>query len=162
MWFYVSICFKICIYICVLFLYFNDMSILMSWGRQYLVNRVNEKDPKLQLWQMGVRICSIWEEFIKKGIEYDPFLDWYWSVIIISFIYWFIWTNKRVYCQNIGLSYEVNVSDYHLSAINWGDHPDLVHGRGYGRSDLTGNVLVVVCSVQRSSECRQKRDGIVL
>ena len=54
--FYVSICFKICIYICVLCLYFNDMSILMSWGRQYLVNRVNEKDPKLQLWQMGVRI----------------------------------------------------------------------------------------------------------
>ena len=54
--FYVSISFKICIYICVLCLYFNDMRILMSWGRQYLVNRVNEKDPKLQLWQMGVRI----------------------------------------------------------------------------------------------------------
>ena len=32
------------------------MSILMSLGLQYLVNRVNEKDPKLQLWQMGVRI----------------------------------------------------------------------------------------------------------
>ena len=45
---------------------------------------------------------------------------------------------------------------------DWGDHPDLVHGRGYGRSDRTGNVLVVVCSVQRSSEGRQKRDGIVL
>ena len=45
---------------------------------------------------------------------------------------------------------------------DWGDHPDLVHGRGYGRSDRTGNVLVVVYSVQRSSEDRQKRDGIVL
>ena len=45
---------------------------------------------------------------------------------------------------------------------DWGDHPDLVHGRGYGRSDRAGNVLVVVCNVQRSSEGRQKRDGIVL
>ena len=45
---------------------------------------------------------------------------------------------------------------------DWGDHPDLVHGRGYGRSDRTGSVLVVVYSVQRSSEGRQKRDGIVL
>ena len=43
----------IAVYIC---LCFNNMSILMSWGRQYLVNRVNEKEPKLQLWQMGVRI----------------------------------------------------------------------------------------------------------
>ena len=32
-------------------------------------------------------------------------------------------------------------------------------GRGYDRSDRTGNVPVVVCSVQRSSEGRQKRDG---
>ena len=32
----------------------------------------------------------------------------YWSVVIIPFIYQFIWTNKIVYCQNIGLSYEVN------------------------------------------------------
>ena len=40
---------------------------------------------------------------------------------------------------------------------DYGDHPDLVHGRGYGRSDRTGNVLVVVCSVQR-----QKRDRIVV
>ena len=45
---------------------------------------------------------------------------------------------------------------------DWGDHHDLVHGRGYGRSYRTGNVLVIVCSVQRSSEGRQKRDGIVL
>ena len=43
----------------------------------------------------------------------------------------------------------------------WGDHPDLVHGRGYGLSDRTGNVLVVVCKVQRSSDGRQKRDGLV-
>ena len=43
-----------------------------------------------------------------------------------------------------------------------GDHPDLVHGRGYGRSDRAGNVLAVVCSVQRSSEGQQKRGGIVL
>ena len=42
-----------------------------------------------------------------------------------------------------------------------GDHPGMVHGHGYGRSDRTGNVLVVVCRVQRSSEGRQKRDGIV-
>ena len=32
----------------------------------------------------------------------------------------------------------------------------------YGRSDRTGNVLVAVWSVQRSSEGRQKRDGVVL
>ena len=55
--FYVFIYFKICIYICVyICLSINDMSILMSWGRQYLVNRVNEKEPKLQLWLMWVRI----------------------------------------------------------------------------------------------------------
>ena len=53
-------------------------------------------------------LSSIWGEFIKKGIEYDAFIDWYWSFIIISFIYQFIWTNKIVYCRNIGLSYEVN------------------------------------------------------
>ena len=40
---------------------FNSMSILKSWGRQYLVNRVNEKEPKLQLWQMGVRIEVVFE-----------------------------------------------------------------------------------------------------
>ena len=43
----------ISVYIC---LSFNNMIILMSWGWQYLVYRVNEKEPKLQLWQMGVRI----------------------------------------------------------------------------------------------------------
>ena len=41
------------VYIC---LSFNNMSISMSWGWQHLVNRVNEKEPKLQLWQMGMRI----------------------------------------------------------------------------------------------------------
>ena len=34
----------ISVYIC---LSFNNMSILLSWGQQYLVNRVNEKEPKL-------------------------------------------------------------------------------------------------------------------
>ena len=33
---------------------FNNMSTLMSWDRLYLTTCVNEKDPKLQLWQMGV------------------------------------------------------------------------------------------------------------
>ena len=107
-------------------------------------------------------LSSIWEEFIKKGIEYDPFIDWYWSVIIISFIYQLIGKNKIAFCRNIGLSYEVN-DTFPLSIdADWGDHPDLVHGRGYGWSDRTGNVLVVVCSVQRSSEGRQKRDRVVL
>ena len=41
------------IYIC---LSLKNMSILMGWGRQYLVNRVNDKESKQQLWQMGVRI----------------------------------------------------------------------------------------------------------
>ena len=50
---YISRYAYISVYIC---LSFNNMSILMIWGRQYLVNRVNEKKPKLQLWQMGVRI----------------------------------------------------------------------------------------------------------
>ena len=45
---------------------------------------------------------------------------------------------------------------------DWGDYPDLVHRRGYGRSDRTGNVLSVMYSVQQSSEGHQKRDGIVL
>ena len=58
-------------------------------------------------------LSSIWEELIKKGIEYEPFIDWYWSVIMISFMYHFIWTNKIVYCRNIGLM----IPDYHLSAI---------------------------------------------
>ena len=34
----------ISVYIC---LSFSNMSILLSWGQQYLVNRVNEKEPKL-------------------------------------------------------------------------------------------------------------------
>ena len=45
---------------------------------------------------------------------------------------------------------------------DWGNHPDLVDGRGYGQLDHTGNVLVVVYSIQRSSEGRQKSDGILL
>ena len=45
---------------------------------------------------------------MNKDIEYDTFIDWYWSVIIISFTYQFIWTNKIVYFLNFGLSYEVN------------------------------------------------------
>ena len=53
-------------------------------------------------------LTSIWEKLKKNGIEYDPFIDWYWSVIIISFIYHFIWTNKIAYCRNIRLSSEVN------------------------------------------------------
>ena len=64
---------------------------------------------------------SIWEEFIKKGIEYDPFINWYWSVIIFSFIYQFIWTNENVYCWNIGLSYEVN--DTRLSPFRYQSMP---------------------------------------
>ena len=43
----------ISVFIC---LSFNNTSILMSWGRQYIVNGVNEKESKLQLWQMGLRI----------------------------------------------------------------------------------------------------------
>ena len=51
---YISRYAYISVYIC---LSFNNMNnILMSWGRQYLVNRVNEKETKLRLWQMGVRI----------------------------------------------------------------------------------------------------------
>ena len=57
--------------------------------------------------------CGKWEWELKwylrgihkrKGIEYEPFIDWYWSVIMISFIYQFIWTNKMVYCRKIGLN----------------------------------------------------------
>ena len=99
------------------------MSKLMSWGRQYFANRVNEKEPKLQssVAKGGENLSSIWEKFIKKGIEYDPFIDWYWSVIIISYIYQFIWTNKIVYCRNIGLSYEVN--DTKLSPLRYQSMP---------------------------------------
>ena len=50
---YISRYAYISVYIC---LSFNNISILMRWGRHYLVNRVNEKESKLQLWQMGVRI----------------------------------------------------------------------------------------------------------
>ena len=50
---YISRCAYISVYIC---LSFDNMSILMCWGQQYLVNCVNEKESKLQLWQMGVRI----------------------------------------------------------------------------------------------------------
>ena len=53
---YISRYAYISVYIC---LYFNNLSILLSWGRQYHVKRVNEKEPKLQLWQMGVRILSL-------------------------------------------------------------------------------------------------------
>ena len=47
----------ISMYIC---LSFNNMSLLMRWGGQY-VNRVNEKVPQLQLWKMGVRIKVVFE-----------------------------------------------------------------------------------------------------
>ena len=51
---YISRYAYISVYIC---LSFDNMNIiLMSWGLQYLVNRVNEKETKLRLWQMGVRI----------------------------------------------------------------------------------------------------------
>ena len=43
----------ISVYIC---LSFNNMSMPMSWGWHYLVNRFNEKEQKLRLWQRGVRI----------------------------------------------------------------------------------------------------------
>ena len=49
----------ISVYIC---LSFDNMSILMSWSWEYLVDRADEKEPKLQLWQLRVKI--IWEEFI--------------------------------------------------------------------------------------------------
>ena len=73
--------------------------------------------------------CGKWEwEFKKylrgihkKGIEYDPFINWYRFVIIISFIYQFIWTNEIVYCRNIGLSYEVN--DTGLSPFRYQSMP---------------------------------------
>ena len=41
------------VYIC---LPFNNMNTHMSWGRQYPVICVNEKEPRLQLWHMDVRI----------------------------------------------------------------------------------------------------------
>ena len=66
-------------------------------------------------------LSSILEEFIKKGIEYDPFIDWYWFVIIISVIYQIVWTKKIVYCRNIGLSYWVN--DTRLSHFRYQSMP---------------------------------------
>ena len=69
----------------------------------------------------SVNLSSIWEELKKKGFEYDPFIDWYWSVIIISFIYQIVWTNRIVYCRNIGLSYEVN--DTRLSPFRYQSMP---------------------------------------
>ena len=66
-------------------------------------------------------LSSIGEDFIRKGVEYDPFIDWYWSVIIISIIYQFIWTNKIVYCRNIGWSYGVN--DTRLSPFRYQSMP---------------------------------------
>ena len=55
---YISWYAYIYVYIC---LFFNNMSILLSWGQQYLVNRVNEKEPKLKQWQMGVRISVVFK-----------------------------------------------------------------------------------------------------
>ena len=40
----------------------------MIWGRQYLVNRVDEKEQKLQLWQMGVTIQVLFERNLKKKV----------------------------------------------------------------------------------------------
>ena len=50
---YISRYAYISVYIC---LSFNNMNIHMSWGRQYLVDRVKKIEPRLQLWHMGVRI----------------------------------------------------------------------------------------------------------
>ena len=50
---YISRYAYISVYIC---LFFNNMNIHMSWGRQYLVDRVTKIEPRLQLWHMGVRI----------------------------------------------------------------------------------------------------------
>ena len=57
------------------------------------------------------------------------------------------------------------ITHYHLSAFNrcrLRRSPRSGTCRGYGRPDRTGNVLVIVCSVQWPSEGRQKHDGIVL
>ena len=65
----------------------------------------------------------LWASFheAKKGIEYDPLIDWYWSVIIISFIYLLISMNKIAFCRNIELSYEVN--DTRLSPFRYQSMP---------------------------------------
>ena len=60
------------------------MIILMSWGQQYLVYRVNEKEPKLQLWQMGVQIQVVFNRTsLKKvlnmthsSIDIGPLTHW--------------------------------------------------------------------------------------
>ena len=66
-------------------------------------------------------LSSILEEFIKEGIECDPFIDSYWFVIIISVIFQIEWTKIIVYCQNIGLSYYVN--DTRLSHFRYQSMP---------------------------------------
>ena len=38
----------------------------MGWGRQYLVNRVNEKEQKLRAVNGSENLISIWEELKKK------------------------------------------------------------------------------------------------
>ena len=44
-------------------------------------------------------------------------IDWYWSVMIITCIYQFLWTNRIAFCRNIGLCYEVN--DTRLSSFRY-------------------------------------------
>ena len=78
----------------------------------------------------------------KKGIEYDPFIDWYWSVIIISFIYQFIWTNKIAFCPNIVLSYEVN--DTRLSPFRYQSMPiEAITPTWYMVVAMVGEIVLV-------------------
>ena len=46
------------------------MSILMSWGRQHFVDRVNRERAKATTMANGSEnLSSIWEEFIKKVLN---------------------------------------------------------------------------------------------
>ena len=77
-------------------------------------------------------------------------------------IYQLIGTDKIAFCRNIGLSYEVN--DTRLSPFRYQSMPiGAITPIWYMVVAMVGQiVLVVVCSVQQSSEGPQKRDGVVL
>ena len=107
----------LCIYVYLLIIW------VYSWveGNSTLLIVLMRKSRSYNCGKWGWEFKYYFRRIYKKGIEYDQFIDWYWSVIIISFIYQFILTNKIIYCRNIGLNYEVN--DTRLSTFRYQSMP---------------------------------------
>ena len=102
------ICLCIYVYLLMIWLYSwveGDSTLLIVLMRKSRGYNCGKWEWELKWYLRGIHKKGYWIWTIHRY--------WYWSVIMISFIYQFIWTNKMLYCRNIGLM----IPDYHLSDI---------------------------------------------